>query len=265
MSEDSKKEYPRPSLTADVVVVALGAKGGLRVLFIERARPPFQGAWALPGGFVEPGETVGQAAARELMEETSLDDVRIDELGCFSKPGRDPRGWVVSVAHLATVSADRLGQVKAGDDAAAAAWLDLTVEAGGGFRLEREGKLVHHGGSLGDAGAATHGTLAFDHGDIIATAVQRLRDRVGELAFELLPQPFKLSAARGAFEAILGEPVDPEVFERVLRDGMVRAVTLPARPGGLGESRYVPTPQRRSPWLLLGQDDPGRPGSSPDR
>jgi 8-oxo-dGTP diphosphatase len=223
---DEKREYPRPSLTADMVVVALGEPTGLRVLFVERARDPFAGAWALPGGFVEPTETVGQAAARELAEETSLRGVRIEELGCFSTPGRDPRGWVVTVAHLALVPVDRLADVKAGDDAASAAWLDLTVHPGGAFDLAHRGAPVT--------------ALAFDHVEILARAVDRLRDRVDELAFNLLPQPFDLGAARRAFEAILGEPVDAQRFERVLRDGTVRAVT---------DTRYVSTRRGRSPGL----------------
>jgi len=148
MSDDAKQEYPR-----------------LRVLFIRRARPPFQGAWALPGGFVEPTETVGEAAARELAEETSLTGLLLEQIGCFSRPGRDPRGWVVSVAHLATVSADHQAKARAGDDAAATAWLDLLLEPGGGFLLEHEGVRV-------DLAA---GGLAFDHVDIVAAAVARLR------------------------------------------------------------------------------------------
>ena len=158
MSE--KKEYPRPSLTADVVVVAAG--DGLRVLFIKRAHDPFAGAWALPGGFVEPTETVAEAAVRELKEETGLEGVTVEELGCFSKPGRDPRGWVVTVAHLAIVPADRVESagVKAGDDAADTAWLDLAILPDG-YRLTREGKPVE--------------TLAFDHRDIVARGVERLR------------------------------------------------------------------------------------------
>src|SRR4029079_18563589 len=76
-----EKEYPRPSLTADVVALLLD-EGGLRVLFIRRGNEPFQGEWALPGGFCEPTETVAQAAARELTEETGVGDVRLEELGC---------------------------------------------------------------------------------------------------------------------------------------------------------------------------------------
>lgn len=249
---DEKKDYPRPSLTADVVVIALGDSGALRALFIRRARDPFAGAWALPGGFVEPTETVAQAAARELEEETALRDVRLVELGCFSRPGRNPRGWVVTVAHLALVPVEEMARARAGDDAAATAWLDLIIEPGGSFRLQHNGVILHRGGAGGEAPPASlspvSGGLAFDHGDILTAAVERLRDRVGELAFELLPQPFKLPEARRAFEAILGEPLEPSTFERVLRDGMVRAVTLPTRPGEGLDVGYVSTPQRRSPW-----------------
>ena len=208
----------------------------------------------MPGGFVEPTETVAQAAARELEEETALRDVRLVELGCFSRPGRDPRGWVVTVAHLGLVCADQLVNARAGDDAADAAWLDLIIEPGGGFRLQHGSALIHRGGAFGEDPPSSRplaGSLAFDHGDILASAVERLRDRVGELAFELLPQPFKLAAARRAFEAILGEPVDPEVFNRVLREGMVRAVTLPTRPSASMEVSYVSMPHRHSPWLAV--------------
>jgi 8-oxo-dGTP diphosphatase len=164
-----KKDYPRPSLTADVVVVAPSETGearGWRVLFVRRARDPFQGMWALPGGFVEPTESVAEAAVRELREETSLDGVHVEEIGCFSKPGRDPRGWVVTIAHLARVPADRLHEVKAGDDAAAAEWLDLSLDdQGSGYTLSRQGEPL-----------ARVGALAFDHAEILAAAVQRLRE-----------------------------------------------------------------------------------------
>jgi 8-oxo-dGTP diphosphatase len=157
-------DYPRPSLTADVVVVAPGGPWGLRVLLVVRGGEPFKGMWALPGGFVEPTETVGEAAARELAEETSLNGVALEELGCFSRPGRDPRGWVVTIAHLATVPAERIGDVRAGDDAASATWLDLRILAGGrGYELAHDGVPVV--------------ALAFDHAEILARAVQRIAER----------------------------------------------------------------------------------------
>ncbi len=159
-----KKEYPRPSLTADNVIFTRGANGELRVLMIRRAHDPFRGAWAFPGGFVEPTETVAQASVRELREETSLDGIEVEELGCFSRPGRDPRGWVVSVAHLAVIPADRMRDAKAGDDAAAAEWLDLVTEGGKVVSLTWNGQPA--------------GRLAFDHDEILAAAVKRLDARV---------------------------------------------------------------------------------------
>jgi 8-oxo-dGTP diphosphatase len=157
-----KKAYPKPSLTADVVVVARSG-GALRVLFVERGHPPFQGMWALPGGFVEPTETVAEAALRELREETSLTGVAVEELGCFSKPGRDPRGWVVTIAHLAVVPEDRVADARAGDDAAETAWLDLELGAGGTYTLRLGGQEVRD--------------LAFDHREIVAAAAKRLAGR----------------------------------------------------------------------------------------
>lgn len=156
---EEKKEWPKPSLTADVVVVAEDG-GARRVLFIRRGGEPFAGSWALPGGFVEPTETVAQAAARELREETSLTDVPVEELGCFSQPGRDPRGWVVTIAHLARVPAARMPEARAADDAADTAWLDFTVRADGSFTLAHRGEPVT--------------ALAFDHLDILAAAARRI-------------------------------------------------------------------------------------------
>lgn len=176
------RSYPKPSLTADIVVVAPemvgpgGTPGNLQVLLIRRGRDPFQGQWALPGGFCDPGESVEQAAARELEEETRLRGVRLEQIRAFTAPGRDPRGWVVSVAHLALVPARRLAEAAAGDDAHEARWWPLRPAPGGGFRLEADGELA--------------GALAFDHDAILATAVGRLVREVDTLGLDLLEAPF---------------------------------------------------------------------------
>ncbi|HEY1689546.1 MAG TPA: NUDIX hydrolase [Solirubrobacteraceae bacterium] len=113
--------YPRPMLTADVVVLARGAGDAPRVLLIKRGKAPFAGAWALPGGFVDEGEQVVDAAPRELHEETGL---RVEGLlrllGVYDTPGRDPRGWTVSAVYLAQV--ERELPVTGGDDASEARW-----------------------------------------------------------------------------------------------------------------------------------------------
>ncbi len=118
MSEDA---YPRPMLTVDVVV--LTAASIPEVLLIQRGNPPFQGRWALPGGFVEKGEQVAQAAPRELAEETGLQPADLKLLGVYDTPGRDPRGWTVSVVYLAQVAEP--ATVTGLDDASDARWFPV--------------------------------------------------------------------------------------------------------------------------------------------
>jgi len=139
-------------LTVDVVLTAplgdVGDEGRWRVLLIKRGGPPFQGTWALPGGFVEPQEPLEEAARRELQEETGLKPERLEQLQAFGDPGRDPRGWTVSVAYLAVAGEEEARGLrpKAASDAADVAWFDLD--------------------GLPD--------LAFDHAEILATARARL-------------------------------------------------------------------------------------------
>jgi 8-oxo-dGTP diphosphatase len=146
MSEGSKAAsgHPTPTLTVDVVALA-GAAPVLRVLLVQRANPPFAGSWALPGGFVELGERVAEAAPRELLEETGLRAGALELLGVYDTPGRDPRGWTVSVAYIARLDDEQ--EVAGADDARDARW----------FALD----------SLPD--------LAFDHELIVADAAARVR------------------------------------------------------------------------------------------
>ena len=111
---------PKFCVTADIIVFTRIGKA-LQVLLIRRANPPFQGKWALPGGFVEEDETLEASAMRELEEETGVRGVRIEQLHAFGDPGRDPRGRTISVAFSAFVKADR-ARVRAGDDAGDARW-----------------------------------------------------------------------------------------------------------------------------------------------
>ncbi|HEV7936754.1 MAG TPA: NUDIX hydrolase [Solirubrobacteraceae bacterium] len=111
--------YPRPMLTVDVVVLA-GAAMSRRVLLVRRGNPPFRDSWALPGGFVEQGEEVARAAPRELAEETGLQLEELELLGVYDTPGRDPRGWTVSVVYLARIQVEV--PVAGADDASDARW-----------------------------------------------------------------------------------------------------------------------------------------------
>lgn len=138
------RNYPKPALTADIAVFI-----GNRLLLIRRGGHPFLGCWALPGGFAEPGETIEETAARELEEETGLKGLSLKMVGVYSTPGRDPRGWTVSVAYAVRVE-DALNAV-AGDDAAEAAWFEVV-----------DGAVVLPDGDQ----------LAFDHAEIIRDAAR---------------------------------------------------------------------------------------------
>ena len=147
------KRRERPSVTVDVVVVAR-IHGRLNVLLVKRKNPPFAGCWAIPGGFVEPGEPLEEAARRELQEETSALPVRMEQIHTFGDPGRDPRGWTISVAYLATLSEDdvRTWHPRAGSDAEEVGWFDLDELP----------------------------ALAFDHGEIL-TYARTILDRGAEV------------------------------------------------------------------------------------
>ena len=115
-------DYPRPALTVDVVLISRDKRS--RVLLIKRAQNPFEGRWAIPGGFVEEGETLAEAARRELKEETGLVVGELEQLYTAGNPGRDPRGWTISVTYLVCDDAKNM-KPKAGDDAKRVKWFPL--------------------------------------------------------------------------------------------------------------------------------------------
>ena len=145
--------YPRPALAADIVAIRPAVhdgRGDGEILLVRRGGEPFKGAFALPGGFLQPGESLEECARRELKEETGPDVESLMALPPRSAPGRDPRGWVVSCPFLCVVAPDAGGDVRGGDDAAEAAWVPL---------------------------GAVPSPLAFDHGEILADALVRLRPK----------------------------------------------------------------------------------------
>lgn len=184
----SAKEYPKPSLTADVVTFSLDEQQRLSVLLIRRGHDPFAGHWAIPGGFCEPQETVSESAARELLEETGIAGLPLEELRVFSRPGRDPRGWVVSVAHIAILPVDRRKEAKGSDDATDAKFFVIS---------EREGVL-----SLAFEGQ-TAGPLAFDHDEMLKAAVDRLKQRAADLVPALFGKTMTSTEAHDALERAL--------------------------------------------------------------
>jgi 8-oxo-dGTP diphosphatase len=205
----SKRTYdwPRPAVTADVVVFTVESTvdvSRLKVLLIERAGDPLKGSWALPGGFVHENEDLPAAAARELLEETGLDGVYIEQVRAVGTPGRDPRAHTITVVYVALVPADRHILHSAGD-ARGAGWFDVDHLP----------------------------PLAFDHRKLLGLALDHLHRRLGEtpVAFELLPAQFTLSELQSLCEVILGRGLDRRNFRRKIQDAGFVSPTRGKREG----------------------------------
>ena len=143
----------------------------LRLLLIRRGGHPYLGCLALPGGFANKNEQIEQTAARELEEETGITGVPLTLFGVFSKPGRDPRGWVVTVAFAAVVEAGSV-TAQAADDAADAQWYDVAVD-GGTITLTSGGETV----TLRDGVELGKRRMAFDHSEEVTAAIKSVLDR----------------------------------------------------------------------------------------
>lgn len=150
MNEKGKYVYdwPRPMVTVDAIVFALAADK-TRILLIRRNNEPFKGRWALPGGFVGIEEELEDAAARELAEETGLEEVALEQMHTFGRCGRDPRGRQITVAFMGIAGKGQT-KIRAGDDAAEARWFDVE-------RLPKD--------------------LAFDHNEVVEFALASLKNR----------------------------------------------------------------------------------------
>ncbi len=179
-------EYPHPAVTVDIVIFTI-RDGQLKLLLIRRAGEPYRGKWALPGGFVEMGEDLEQAARRELEEETGVSGVYLEQLYTFGKPDRDPRERVITIAYYALIPSDKL-QLRAATDAEAVGWFGMD-------------ELPE---------------LAFDHDEIFTMAHQRLVAKLdySTIAFQFLPEEFTLSELQAVYETIQQAPLDKRNFRK---------------------------------------------------
>lgn len=196
--------YERPSVTVDVVIFTLQQRE-LHVLMVKRVRWPFEGYWAIPGGFVNMDESLEHAARRELEEETGVKTVYLEQLYTFGEPGRDPRTRVISVAYIALIRSDD-HTLRTSDETVEVRWFPVS---------------------------ALPEQLAFDHDQILAFAVSRLRSKLEytTLAFELLPELFSILELKHTYEQILGEKLDKGNFYRKIKEAGVLEETNHMREG----------------------------------
>lgn len=234
-------DYARPSVTADILLFTLDEvkkekrtmEKELKLLLVKRGQHPFRGCWALPGGFVGIDESPEEAARRELKEETSVENVYLEQLYTYGQPKRDPRMRVISIAYIALAKKEDI-KVKAGDDASEVAWFSVSKTKMMDFdgdreawllKIEQESLGIHMGYQVVESkkknGVLTvkeyemqqitsgEDKLAFDHGRIINESLERLRGKVSytPIAFNLLSDEFTMYEIQSTYETLLGRPV----------------------------------------------------------
>ena len=210
--------YVPPTLTVDAIIFQL-QNDKLHILLLQRARAPFKGNWALPGGYNPEGETTRQALGRILKAKTGVDIETqlgvLEQLYTFDDVGRDPRGHAIAVAYMGV------------------------------------GRDIHPGGSdtQNPVFFPVDGLpkLAYDHSEIISYALKRLQMRVLQtnIVFAMLPPVFTFSQLQTAYEAVLLRPLDKRNFrKRILNLGLVRETGLVEKSGAHRPARLYEFVQR---------------------
>jgi 8-oxo-dGTP diphosphatase len=197
--------YPHPAVTTDVVVFTIRERR-LSILLVKRANPPFDGCWALPGGFLDIDEDLDACAARELEEETGVNGLYLEQLYTFGASKRDPRERVISVTYYALVPLDALVTPRAASDAADVGWHPVD-------QLPQ---------------------LAFDHARIVDMAHDRLVAKLdySTIAFGFMPKTFTLSELQDVYEILLKQPLDKRNFrKRMLSLGLIEETGKQRRNG----------------------------------
>lgn len=228
------REFPPVAVTVDVVALTI-RDGQLHVLLVRRGTAPYEGAWALPGGFVQPDEDLAAAAARELAEETGLDTraghsadldrVYLEQLASYGAPDRDPRMRVVSVAYLAF--APELPDPAAGSDAAAADWVPVAA-LGLPEQPDPDRQVRQRPG--------TSRRLAFDHARILVDGLDRARAKLEytPLATRFVADEFTISELRAVYQTVWGVELHAGNFHRKVLSvpGFLESVGATTERGG---------------------------------
>lgn len=227
-------DYERPSVTVDILLFTVDpGLNNLKLLLIKRGNHPCMNCWALPGGFVEMDESTFIAANRELKEETGLEGIYLEQLYTYSQPNRDPRMRVIDIAYIALIP---MTEAVAGDDAADAAWFDVTMDDN---RLlftseEKDVKIEYllkyktfESGRITYENAVpelySKEKLAFDHKLIILDGIKRIRNKADytDVVFHLMGEQFTLPDLQIVYEIVLGRKLYKKNFRDKIKDKVV--------------------------------------------
>lgn len=261
-------QFERPSVATDIVAFAVMQDGEqsnirklanreLKLLLVKRSQFPYKGAWALPGGFLRPGETIEETAKRELLEETGVENPFLHLAGVYSEAGRDPRGWIISNSFISLINAENCS-LRADTDAWDAAWFCVKLQSDNTSSDDSTSttKMIKHTLTLSFDSASSDsnikgdenieikaivsekstrkghnhvssyqivdsGELGFDHAKIIVQSLLELRDMMEydlRIAFDLLPESFTLAQLQSTIEKVTDKKFLSANFRRKAYD-----------------------------------------------
>lgn len=261
-------QFERPSVATDIVAFAVMQDGEqsnirklenreLKLLLVKRSQFPYKGAWALPGGFLRPGETIEETAKRELLEETGVENPFLHLAGVYSEAGRDPRGWIISNSFISLINAENCS-LRADTDAWDAAWFCVKLKSDNTSSDDSTSttKMIKHTLTLSFDSASSDsnikgdeniqikaivsekstrkghnhvssyqivdsGELGFDHAKIIVQSLLELRDMMEydlRIAFDLLPESFTLAQLQSTIEKVTDKKFLSANFRRKASD-----------------------------------------------
>jgi len=195
-------DYPRPSLAVDPAVLAV-SDGEIYTILWQRAWKPFPGKWALPGVFVGQEESLEEAAKRGIYTKVGISTTQVQQLFAWNKPSRDERGWVVTIAYFVIVPFVDLVASHQNRNS-----LFKIVPSGGYGAEDLEIKVIDANGSVIE--------LAFDHGKILTSVLERLREVIWnrDTALQFLPENFTMRSLQGVYEVILGRSLNKDSFRK---------------------------------------------------
>ena len=262
------EQFERPSVATDIVAFAVMQDGEqsnirklanreLKLLLVKRSQFPYKGAWALPGGFLRPGETIEETAKRELLEETGVENPFLHLAGVYSEAGRDPRGWIISNSFISLINAENCS-LRADTDAWDAAWFCVKLQSDNASSDDSTSttKMIKHTLTLSFDSASSDsnikgdenieikaivsekstrkghnhvssyqivdsGELGFDHAKIIVQSLLELRDMMEydlRIAFDLLPESFTLAQLQSTIEKVTDKKFLSANFRRKASD-----------------------------------------------